>query len=193
MINVRNEKRMPKLGVGISEEADFYYHRDEKGLRNMAWKTTPKGGKDMTEEVEAVKDDYVNAHEKPFDGDYFPTDFINLDSKPFKEMVKKSEKWKDMENEEKRKMASSTRNEIEKVLGDIGVLLITKNEQYGDSALSPNRIFSKASTDEQIKVRIDDKLNRLMLGNDSIESDDDIIKDLIGYLVLLLVSQGRQD
>ena len=72
-------------------------------------------------------------------------------------------------------------------------MLLAKNEQYGDSALSPNRIFSKASTDEQIKVRIDDKLNRLMLGNDSMETDDDIIKDLIGYLVLLLVSQGRQD
>ena len=41
----------------------------------------------------------------------------------------------------------------------------------------------------EIKVRIDDKLNRLMLGNDSMESDEDVIKDLIGYLILLLVSQ----
>ena len=183
---------MPKLGVGISGEADFYYHRDEKEMRNMAWKTTPKGGKDMTEEVKAVKDDYVQEHKKPFDGDYFPKQFVDLDSKPFKEMVKQSEKWKNMTNKET-KMTGSTQQEIEKVLDDIRVLLLAKNEQYGDSALSPNRIFSKASTDEQIKVRIDDKLNRLMLGNDSMESDDDIIKDLIGYLVLLLVSQGRQD
>ena len=184
---------MPKLGVGISREADFYYHRYEKGMRNMAWKTTPKGGKDMTKEVEAVKDDYVNAHEKPFNGDYFPTDFADLDSKPFKEMVKKSEKWKNMENKETRKMAGSTQNQIEAGMEEVKVMLLAKNEQYGDSALSPTRIFSKASADEQIKVRIDDKLSRLMLGNDSMESDEDVIKDLIGYLVLLLVSQGRQD
>ena len=88
---------------------------------------------------------------------------------------------------------ANSQEEIEAVLEEIKKLLLAKNEQYGDSALSPSRIFSKASADEQIKVRIDDKLNRLMLGNDSMESDEDVIKDLIGYLVLLLVSQGRQE
>jgi hypothetical protein len=78
---------------------------------------------------------------------------------------------------------------IKIVFAEVQEMLLQKNEQYGDSALSPNRIFSKASTDEQLKVRIDDKLNRLILGNDSMESDDDVIKDLIGYFVLLLVSQ----
>jgi len=33
--------------------------------------------------------------------------------------------------------------------------LLEKNDQYGDSALEPNRIFSQADTVEQIKVRID--------------------------------------
>ena len=78
---------------------------------------------------------------------------------------------------------------IKIVFAEVQEMLLQKNEQYGDSALSPNRIFSKASTDEQLKVRIDDKLNRLILGNDSMESDDDVIRDLIGYFVLLLVSQ----
>ena len=36
---------MPKLGVGISGEADFYYHRYEKGMRNMAWKTKDRYAK----------------------------------------------------------------------------------------------------------------------------------------------------
>lgn len=66
-------------------------------------------------------------------------------------------------------------------------MLLQKNIQYGNSVLSPNRIFSKADTSEQIKVRIDDKLNRLISGNDSMESDEDVIFDLIGYLILLLV------
>ena len=87
-------------------------------------------------------------------------------------------------------MTGSSQQEIETIMDEIRVMLLAKNEQYGDSALSPTRIFSKASADEQIKVRIDDKLSRLMLGNDSMESDEDVIKDLIGYLVLLLVSQG---
>ena len=68
--------------------------------------------------------------------------------------------------------------------------LLEKNDQYGDSALSPNRIFSQADTAEQIKVRIDDKINRLVMGTDNLEKDDDILKDLIGYLILLLV-HGR--
>ena len=68
--------------------------------------------------------------------------------------------------------------------------LLEKNDQYGDSALEPNRIFSQADTAEQIKVRIDDKINRLVMGSDSIEKDEDILKDLIGYLMLLLV-HGR--
>ena len=65
--------------------------------------------------------------------------------------------------------------------------LLEKNDQYGDSALEPNRIFSQADTAEQIKVRIDDKINRLVMGTDNLEKDEDILKDLIGYLILLLV------
>ena len=68
-------------------------------------------------------------------------------------------------------------------------MLMSQNAQYGDSVLNPTRFFSHADQEEQIKVRIDDKLNRLVQGNDSLESDDDIIKDLIGYLILLLVSR----
>jgi len=76
---------------------------------------------------------------------------------------------------------------IIKTLEEIRLFLIKKNEQYGDSALEPIRIFSKADKSEQLKVRIDDKLNRLVQGNEDIESDEDVVKDLIGYLVLLLI------
>ena len=51
--------------------------------------------------------------------------------------------------------------------------------------MNPIRVFSKAGIDEGLRIRIDDKLNRLMQGNDSMESDEDVIKDLIGYLTLI--------
>ena len=58
---------------------------------------------------------------------------------------------------------------------------------YGNSALDPIRIFSKANAQEQILVRIDDKLNRIKQGNDILKEDEDVIQDLIGYLILLKV------
>lgn len=70
---------------------------------------------------------------------------------------------------------------IEVVCADLGDLLIEKNKAYGNSALDPVRIFSKADSKEQLKVRIDDKLSRLTRGSDA---GEDVRKDLLGYLVL---------
>lgn len=73
----------------------------------------------------------------------------------------------------------------------IKALLLTKNRQYGDSALNPVRIFSQADPIEQIKVRIDDKLSRLASGQ--LDDVEDVISDLIGYLVLLRVAIAIQN
>jgi len=86
------------------------------------------------------------------------------------------------------KMLGKNQVKIAELVDEIKVMLLAKNAQYGDSALQPVRVFSKADTTEQIKVRIDDKINRIVQGNDSMESDEDVIKDLIGYLVLLLIN-----
>jgi len=82
---------------------------------------------------------------------------------------------------------TNTQKLIEDECDSIKAFLIRKNEAYGDSALTPIRIFSQSDAQEQLKVRIDDKLNRLMQGKATLEPDDDVIKDLIGYLVLLLI------
>lgn len=66
-------------------------------------------------------------------------------------------------------------------------MLIEKNRKYGDSALNPARIFSKASNIEQLKVRLDDKLSRIKNAQD--DEDEDVIADLIGYLVLLTIAR----
>jgi hypothetical protein len=65
-------------------------------------------------------------------------------------------------------------------------LLVAKNLAYGNSAIEPVRIFSRASADEQLRVRIDDKLSRLAKGQPEAFGED-VVLDLIGYLVLLLV------
>ena len=71
----------------------------------------------------------------------------------------------------------------------IEAMLLAKNKAYGNSALDPVRIFSKADPVEQIKVRIDDKLSRLARGSDA---GEDVEQDLIGYLVLLRVARRLQ-
>ena len=87
-----------------------------------------------------------------------------------------------------------TMNEIElKISGvcdDIKELLIHKNRKYGNSALKHNRIFSKCSATEQLLVRIDDKLNRIMKEAGLLATDEDVVNALIGYLVLLKISMG---
>ena len=80
-------------------------------------------------------------------------------------------------------------DEVADVLQEIQDILVEKNRKYGNSALNPRRIFSKASAVEQIKVRLDDKISRL--ANQQIDEDEDIITDLMGYLVLLRIAQRR--
>ena len=82
-----------------------------------------------------------------------------------------------------------TLEEVAEVLAETREMLERKNASYGDSALNPVRIFSKADASEQIKVRIDDKLSRLARGNGDL--GEDVVLDLLGYLVLLRVSQKR--
>lgn len=73
-------------------------------------------------------------------------------------------------------------------------LLLEKNTAYGDSALSPKRIFSSASPVEQLKVRIDDKLSRLANwpGQAHAAIPEDTLLDLVGYLILLRIAQSRE-
>ena len=70
---------------------------------------------------------------------------------------------------------------------EIAEMLIKKNISYGDSALSPIRIFSQADNQEQIKIRIDDKINRSKNGS-GFAGDNDI-DDMIGYLILLKIAK----
>jgi hypothetical protein len=86
---------------------------------------------------------------------------------------------------------SNTQERIAQVCDEIKALLLEKNRKYGDSALNPIRIFSTADSTEQLKVRIDDKLNRLK--NLQADESEDTITDLIGYLILLKINTTKQE
>lgn len=80
-------------------------------------------------------------------------------------------------------------NKVSSYLLEIRELLVSKNLKYGNSALEPLGVFSKLSAKEGLLVRIDDKLKRIK--NGSLEKDDeDVINDLIGYLVLLKIQNN---
>jgi hypothetical protein len=73
---------------------------------------------------------------------------------------------------------------------DICKMLIEKNAKYGNSALEPVRVFSKADNQEQLLVRIDDKLSRIARGAGMDGVDEDTLNDLIGYLILLKIAKN---
>jgi hypothetical protein len=87
-------------------------------------------------------------------------------------------------------LKTDTQYSIIAILDKIEALLLEKNRRYGDSALSPVRIFSKADSVEQLKVRIDDKLSRV--ASSQSDEDEDVIVDLIGYLVLYMISLDKK-
>lgn len=66
-------------------------------------------------------------------------------------------------------------------------MLIEKNKSYGNSAIEPNKFFSKLDWEDRINVRIDDKINRIAKGNEFIGEDTEL--DLIGYLILKRVGR----
>lgn len=77
------------------------------------------------------------------------------------------------------------------ITNELAEMLIEKNDKYGNSALEPKRIFSKADSIEQINVRIDDKLSRIANQNEN--DDEDAELDLIGCLILKRIAKGKND
>lgn len=78
-------------------------------------------------------------------------------------------------------------DQINRECEGIARMLIGKNRKYGNSALAPLRVFSRADAVEQLRVRIDDKLSRIATSGDR-TPDEDTVLDLLGYLVLYRIA-----
>ncbi len=79
--------------------------------------------------------------------------------------------------------------DLDGVLSELRALLIAKNLAYGDSALDPTRILTKADPRELILARIDDKLKRITQGD---AAGEDVWIDLLGYFTLLRIYDKRE-
>ena len=64
---------------------------------------------------------------------------------------------------------------------NLSEMLKAKNRAYGNSFSDPVRIFSRATAEEGLNIRIDDKLSRIARGQ---SAGEDAELDLIGYLIL---------
>lgn len=85
----------------------------------------------------------------------------------------------------------NTRNKIKTKCKQLEDLLLMKNAKYGDAALEPMNVFSKAGAVAGIKVRIDDKLKRIMNAG-LVEDTEDTLQDLAGYLILLMIAKENE-
>lgn len=88
-------------------------------------------------------------------------------------------------------MATTVQGLIKEECDAVKELLLRKNEEYGNSALDPINIFSSACAQDQIDVRIDDKLKRIQTIRemDDVKIPEDTELDLIGYLILRRVAR----
>lgn len=93
-------------------------------------------------------------------------------------------------NQDNNDNSSDVPSRIVSVCDGIKEMLLDKNRKYGNSALEPVRVFSKADPIEQIKVRMDDKLSRIR--NQQSDEDEDVWRDLAGYIVLLIVAKENE-
>ena len=80
--------------------------------------------------------------------------------------------------------------EVMEILEDIHEMLAAKNAKYGNSALDPIGVFGSGDPEDLIDVRIDDKLSRIQ--NNQVGEDEDVVQDLIGYLILKTLARKRK-
>ena len=88
-------------------------------------------------------------------------------------------------------ITTETQKNIIEITEAMRDLLLYKNEKYGDSALSPKRIFYKGDAVNSILIRLDDKLGRIMANAATTPRINDVA-DIIGYCTLLLISMGAK-
>ena len=85
----------------------------------------------------------------------------------------------------------NTRNKIKTKCKELEDLLLLKNAKYGDAALQPLNIFSKANAVAGIKVRLDDKLKRIQNAG-LCDATEDTLQDIAGYIILLMIAKDNE-
>ena len=84
---------------------------------------------------------------------------------------------------------SSFEQNVRRILNGVADILVTRNKEYGNSALDPVHVFSNSGRIEQLKVQLDHKLSRIARGGDP---GIDTLRDLIGYEVLYIMAMETE-
>ena len=83
-----------------------------------------------------------------------------------------------------------SQEKISKIYDSLKEFSLEKNRRYGDSALNPIKIFSKADASNSILIRLDDKVSRIR-NSDKIRKND--VCDIMGYLMLYCAANDWLD
>ena len=78
--------------------------------------------------------------------------------------------------------ALKTSPAIGRAIDDLCAFLIAKNKKYNNSVFEPLRMFSRGSVEDLIRVRLDDKVTRILRGQ---LAGEDSFDDFAGYMILL--------
>jgi Na+/phosphate symporter len=86
-------------------------------------------------------------------------------------------------------MDAPAEKEIKEICALVESTLLEKNKKYGNSALQPLNCFARTTSAlDQLYVQIDHKLARIARGDVNRE-DEDVLLDLVGYLVLVMIAR----
>jgi len=89
---------------------------------------------------------------------------------------------------------TETQERLRTICDGVKQVLLEKNRRYGNSATKPVNVFSGLEADEGIKIRLDDKLKRIITSTEKKQSPNkNDVFDLIGYLVLYAETQNWTD
>jgi len=90
-------------------------------------------------------------------------------------------------------MDAPAEKEIKEICSLVESTLLEKNKKYGNSALQPLNCFARTTNAlDQLYVQIDHKLARIARGDVNRE-DEDVLLDLVGYLVLAMIARRSKD
>jgi hypothetical protein len=81
---------------------------------------------------------------------------------------------------------------IRKHMVEYGNFLIKKNRAYGNSAFEAINVYAKGSALDLMKLRMDDKLKKMLKGNDLAEEKEDAAKDFCGYWHLMEILKEKE-
>lgn len=161
-------------------EYRFASDQDFSIINDKVKKAWEDSGKTLAIEVTSVNGGWIERS----DDDFYPSMIYRI--KPEQQIT-----WDDSigysENKDKYTSADAITDACEQIKN----MLLEKNRKYGNSALNPVRVFSKANTAEQLRVRMDDKLSRIQSAQD--DDIEDAMLDLTGYLVLDLARKLMEE